>query len=268
MVRYDWTTCSKVIKTQVMTIQEELQQHLQSHFVGSYLHGSLAQGGFQPARSDINMVLVVDQHVTSEMKRDLISLCLRLSRMPCPLDVYILVQQDLHLFEVSAPFDLHYNERQREQLQQELRTGQWRTWNTYRQQSNQVVIDLMVLVQQGLCLAGHSIIDGFPPVSEQLFRAALIQHFQHTRQYRFEHLASYVLNACRTAAYIQDGTIRSKDDGGVWGLKYLPASCTPLIQQALALYREERLSRPVGRAVLNEFTATIEQMISQAETTS
>jgi hypothetical protein len=70
---------------------------------------------------------------------------------------------------------------------------------------------------------------------------------------------SFVLNACRACAYLQDGAILSKDAGGVWGLAHLPAQYHPLIHQALALYRGERLGRPVDHAAWDAFAASMRE---------
>ncbi len=74
---------------------------------------------------------------------------------------------------------------------------------------------------------------------------------------------SFVLNACRTVADLQDDAILSKDAGGEWGLAHLPERFHALIQQSLALYRGEPLKRPVGHAVLDDFSAYISTTIAK-----
>jgi len=58
MVQYTWTTCSKVIQSEVNTLQTELHRLHGKNLLGIYLHGSLALGGFQPGRSDIDVIVV------------------------------------------------------------------------------------------------------------------------------------------------------------------------------------------------------------------
>ena len=59
MAQYTWTTCSKVIQSEVNTLRTELQRLLGQNLLGIYLHGSLALGGFQPSRSDIDVIVVI-----------------------------------------------------------------------------------------------------------------------------------------------------------------------------------------------------------------
>ncbi len=58
MAQYTWRTCSKVIQSEVNTLRTELQRLLGQNLLGIYLHGSLALGGFQPGRSDIDVIVV------------------------------------------------------------------------------------------------------------------------------------------------------------------------------------------------------------------
>jgi predicted nucleotidyltransferase len=107
MGQYTWTTCSKVIQAEVNTLRTELQRLLGQNLLGIYLHGSLALGGFQPGRSDIDMIVVTAQRIDLEGKRRCIELLLRISKMPSPLDIRFLVEQDLFPFQQPLPCDLH-----------------------------------------------------------------------------------------------------------------------------------------------------------------
>ena len=108
MAQYTWETCSKVIQSEVNTLQTELQRLLDQNLLGIYLHGSLALGGFQPERSDIDVIVVTAQRIDLETKRRCIEFLLRISRMPCPLDIRFLVQQDLFPYQHPLLCELHY----------------------------------------------------------------------------------------------------------------------------------------------------------------
>ena len=261
MAQYTWETCSKVIQSEVNTLQTELQRLLDQNLLGMYLHGSLALGGFQPERSDIDVIVVTAQRIDLETKRRCIELLLRISRMPCPLDIRFLVQQDLFPYQYPMLCDLHYNESWRENYHQELRTGTWKLWNGSAQCDPDLSVHLTILHRYGICLYGKSIAEVIPPVPERDFRDAIIKDVQVAQGEPLYDPISYVLNACRASAYLYDGAILSKDAGGVWGLAHLPEQYHPLIQQALALYRSERLGRPVGHVVWDDFAASMHEAI-------
>ncbi len=49
----------------------------------------------------------------------------------------------------------------------------------------------------------------------------------------------FTLNLCRVLAFIQDGLVLSKKDGGYWGLKNVPARYAKVIQDAVGSYLED-----------------------------
>ena len=261
MVQYTWTTCSKVIQSEVKTLQTELQRLLGQNLLGIYLHGSLALGGFQPGRSDIDVIVVTAQRIDLETKCRCIELLLRISKMPCPLDIRFLVEQDLFPFQQTLLCDLHYSEIWRENYQQELHAGNWKHWNGKAQHDPDLAVHLTVLHRYGICLYGEPIAEALPPVPERDFRDAIIKDVQVAQGEPLYDPISFVLNACRACAYLHDGAILSKDAGGVWGLAHLPEQYHPLIQQALALYRGERLGRPVGHVAWEDFAAYMHKAI-------
>ncbi|MBV9712527.1 MAG: DUF4111 domain-containing protein, partial [Ktedonobacteraceae bacterium] len=247
MIQYNWTNVSKVIKGEVITLQNEFLRLLEPKLLGIYLHGSLALGGFQPARSDIDLIAVVTEQVDVSLKRELIELLLRISNMPRPLDVYVLAQKDLFPFQPPPPFELHYHEQFRDTLQQEIRNGNWQHWNDTTHSDADLTLSLAILQRSGIALSGQPIEDTLPAIPEATFRDALVQALESARAKLPQDPVSFVLNACRTLAHFQDGSILSKDAGGDWGLLHLPEPFHPLIQQSLALYRGEALKRAVGR---------------------
>ena len=259
--QYTWETCSRVIQSEVRTLQTESQRVLEENFVGFYLHGSLALGGFNPARSDVNIVAVTKQEMDREVKRTLVSLLLRLSKMPCPVSIHFLAQQDIFPFQHPLPYDLYFNETLREQAQQAMRNDAWTHWNDTVEYDPNLTIILTVLRLYGVCLSGEPPTKTLPVVPEHVFRDALVSNVQIAQQHPLHDPISFVLNACRVAAYLREHTILSKDAGGVWGLASLPGQYHPLIQQLLALYRGERPGRPVGHTALQDFTTYVHETI-------
>lgn len=162
MAQYTWTTCSKVIQSEVKTLRTELQRLLGQNLLGIYLHGSLALGGFQPSRSDTDVIVVTAQRMDLESKRRCIELLLRISMKPCPLVIRFLVEQDLFPFQQPLPCDLHYSEIWLESYQQDLRTGTWKHWNKRAQRDPDLTLHLTVLHHSGICLYGKPIAEVLP----------------------------------------------------------------------------------------------------------
>jgi predicted nucleotidyltransferase len=259
MVQYKWPQVTKTIKVEMQTLETELRSLLGENLLGIYLHGSLAQGGFQPARSDIDILVVSEQGIEPAKRRTIVEMLLRLSKAPTPLDIYFLAKNAIFPFQQPLPYDLHYNERQREQYQVMLRRGDWQ--NDPDQRDSLLSIYLAVLHTYGIVLAGKPVPETLPTVPEQTLHESLIAATLVARDERLQDLVSFVLNACRTLAYLREGTLITKEEGGVWGKAHLPEQYAALIHQSLALYRGDRLSRPVGRVVLDEFAEYIKEEV-------
>lgn len=264
MKGYTWATCSKVIQSEVRTLQTELQHLFGSNLLGIYLHGSLAQGGFQPRRSDINVIVVTGQEIGLESKRAALVLLLRLSKMPCPISICFLRRPDLLASPPSQSCDFHYNETRREIAQQDLRNDSWKDWGQHIWRDADLTTSLTVLHEAGICLCGRPITEIFPPVSTSAFLAGIVRKMYVAWDHLTRDPISFVLNACRVLAYIQDGMILSKDAGGTWGLARLPEQYHPLVEQSLALYRGEPLRRFVGRVLLEDFAELLMKKMAQA----
>jgi predicted nucleotidyltransferase len=247
-------------------LQSEFETILGKHFVGLYLHGSLAMGGFNPARSDIDLLVLMDQRSTAEQKRQLIELLLRVSKAPSPVEITFVVQEDLFPFQSPLRYDLHFREKWRERYGQELRNGTWEHWNNAVRHDNDLTIYLMLLRHGGIALYGPSIAEALPEVPERAFRDALLTHSDYERGERMRDPVAFVLDGCRDSAYVHEGVLLSKDGGGEWGLEHLPEAYQGLVQQSLALYRGDRLGRPVGRTVLEEFAQYIQHDLQELHT--
>ena len=180
---------------------------------------------------------------------------LRLSKAPIPLDIYFLAKDAIFPFQQPLPFDLHYNERRRERYQALLRRDDWQS--DPEEHDPNLSIYLTVLHTHGIVLTGRPIAETLPTVPEEVLRASLIAATLIARDERLHDLVSFVLNACRTIAYLREGTLLSKDEGGMWGEAHLPAQYHALIHQSLALYQGGRLGRSVGRVVLDEFVGYV-----------
>ncbi len=259
MLQYKWPNVAKTVKVELQTLETELRSLLNENLLGIYLHGSLAQGGFQPARGDIDIIVVTEQSIDPAMQRTTVELLMRISKAPIPLDIYFLARSAIFPFRQPLPFDLHYNERQREHYQDLLRRDDWQQGSNKRDPN--LSIYLTVLHAHGIVLTGRPIAETLPTVPKPTFRESLIAATLVERDERLHALVSFVLNACRTIAYLREGALLSKDEGGAWGEAHLPEQYHALIHQSLALYRSDRLGRSVGRAVLDEFAEYVEEAV-------
>ncbi len=261
MSQYSWATCSDVLRTQINNLTDTLQEELLSNLIGVYLHGSLAMGCFNPQRSDIDLLVVTQQGLTVETKREIAQYLLASSLSPAPIEISFLVQEQIHPFRHPLPYDLHYSEDWRERHTLSLATGTWRAWNDETRHDADLATHLTVVRARGICLYGKPILAMFPAVPPEYYIASIVGDFDDANVQRQTGPVYFVLNACRVSAYLREGHISSKDEGGAWGLQALPSELHGVIEQALGMYRGNLVNTPFDDTSLTQFARYMEQYI-------
>ena len=114
---------------------------------------------------------------------------------------------------------------------------------------------MTIVHARGICLVGPPITEAFPVIPREDYIAAIRGDIDDARLHMRDNPVYFILNACRVAAYLRDGIICSKDEGGAWALHALSAAYHTLIAQALAIYRGEKADGIVSEAELERFAA-------------
>ena len=241
MSQYGWADGPDNVRAQVNTFLETLREILEDNLAGIYLHGSLAMGCFNQERSDIDLLIVTRHGMTVETKRTIAELLLRSSMAPSLIEISFLVEQQIRLFQHPLPFDMHYSESLREKYQQALANGEWTRWNDETKKDIDLSAHLMVTRKRGICLYGK--LEVLPDVPAHYYSASIMSDYVDARDARDAKAKMpvyFALNACRVYAYLSEGTIFPKDEGGVWALHSLPEELRGVVAQALEIYRGNR----------------------------
>lgn len=261
MSQYSWYTCPESIRTQINNLLATFKQMLDENLIGIYLHGSLAMGCFNLTRSDIDLLIIIQHGMTVETKRDIVQVLLACSLSPSPVEISFLVQQDIHPFQHPLPFDLHYSESWRERYTQVLANGTWRTWNDEEKRDPDLAVHITVTCARGICLHGKPILEVLPPVPPTFYAESIVGDFNDALA-QYQHMPVYfTLNACRVLAYLLEGHIFSKDEGGTWSLQMLPTAMHGVITQALDIYRGNMADAPFEETALMRFAQYMQQNI-------
>ena len=93
-----------------------------------------------------------------------------------------------------------------------------------------------VMYARGRAFRGPAVRSLFQPVPHQ----AYLQSIANDMKWDPADALYHVLNACRTAAYLADGSILSKTEGATWALAHLPPRDHPLIREALRCAQGDR----------------------------
>ncbi|HEX4204732.1 MAG TPA: aminoglycoside adenylyltransferase domain-containing protein [Ktedonobacteraceae bacterium] len=263
MSQYNWKSCPTPVRTQVQKFRQHISTILSDNLVGVYLHGSLAMGCFNPERSDIDLFVVVQQPMSVEIKRQIIDHLLHLSNAPCPIETSFVILSGLHPFEHPLLYDLHYSETWRQQNEREMRDGTWQHWNAERRRDPDLTAHLMIIRHRGIALCGKPVQEVFPVVPAKDYTHSILGDYREAREGRMSNPIYFVLNACRVAAYLSEGHVYSKDEGGIYGLEAFPAEFHALINQALQLYRGLSPAISLDERMLDGFAAFLDQQFQR-----
>lgn len=240
MTQYGWADCPTPIYNQVRDLLAGVRAILGNNLMGFYLHGSLAMGCFSPDRSDIDLLVISHGPMTIHEKFVAAELLLGLSSQPRPIEISFLVRKQMVPWRHPAPYDFHFGEDHRDRMAADLADEGWRAWNDVRRRDPDLAAHVTTVRARGLCIFGQPIPECFPAVPAEDFVDAIAADLHWSQDYLETNATYAILNACRILAFLDDGRVRSKDEGGVWGLTHLPTAHHPTIITALEDYRTNR----------------------------
>lgn len=255
MPHTDWQTCPPAVRAQVERLTAGFRQVIADHLAGVYLHGSLALGCFNPARSDLDLLILTSAAVSPAQKRALARLLLEQSGQPAPVEVSVLRRAYLEEWQHPCRFDFHYSESWREKYTALLQEKTPSAWTGEPATDADLAGHLTVTRARSICLWGLPPQEAIPPVPEADYLDSVLADVLDEKYGLDSPTASpvyVVLNACRTLAYLQTHQVLSKREGGEWAQERLPACLQPVVAAALAAYEQdsgdERLPRETLRA--------------------
>ena len=215
---------------------ERSKEILRDNLVGVYLHGSLVMGCFNPQKSDIDLVIVVDEPLSDSVKRAYLDMAVGLnpSGPAKGIEMSIVLRRVCKPFVYPTPFELHFSSGHLEWYRAHP--------NDYIREMNGTDKDLAahftVINNRGKCLYGAPVKDVFSEVPSCDFMDSLWHDIEGAAEEITENPMYLTLNLARVLAYQEDGLVLSKKEGGEWAIKTLPSEYHPLITDAIREYSE------------------------------
>jgi predicted nucleotidyltransferase len=256
MAQYGWTNSPPALRRQTAALVAGLREALGENLLGVYLHGSLALGCFNPQRSDLDVLVVTRASLAGEERPRLARLLLELSAMPSAVEISVLSHPGLHPWRHPAPYEFHFSEDWRDRTQAHLDSGTWPELDAAPTDAD-LAAHVTIALERGICLWGAPAAEVFPRVPAADYADAIVTDFCWGRDLRTVNPVYFVLNACRVLAFLEEGLVLSKDEGGEWGLRHLPAVHHPIMRQALRTYRGVASGAVWHKAGLESFAEAV-----------
>ena len=224
--------CEEVLKPFVHGAREILRDNL----VGVYLHGSAVMGCFNPAKSDIDLLVVVKEPLAAKTKRDFMELVVECNKLaPAKgIEMSILTRQACKPFVYPTPFELHFSV---------MHLGWYRDApDDYvakmQGKDKDLAAHVTILRRRGKCLYGFPVSEVFGDVPKEAYMDSIWNDIAEAGEDIAEDTMYLTLNLARVLAFWKEGIVLSKQEGGEWALQNLPEKFHPLLFDALREYRE------------------------------
>ena len=215
---------------------EQSKKILRDNLVGVYLHGSLVMGCFNPQKSDIDLIIVVDKPISDSVKRAYLDMVVQSNALAPKkgIEMSIVLREVCKPFVYPTPFELHFSAGYLEWYGEDP--------DDYIREMNGTDKDLAahftIINRRGRCLYGLPIEDVFAEVPSGDYMDSIWFDVEGAAEEITEYPMYMTLNLARVLAYKKEGLVLSKKEGGDWALEHLPAKYRPLIADAMREYSE------------------------------
>lgn len=229
----NWQTCSSEVAEFVKQLMEETKKILGSHYIGFYLHGSLAMGGFNSNRSDVDFLIITKKGVSVQAKKELAQLYLFSSNKPYPIEMSILQEKHLKNWEHPSEYDFHFSEFWRERYKRDLETNGSEYLNAEVYKDSDLAAHITITTERGICLDGEPIDRIFPIVPKEDYLSSILVDFEECVEDINRHPVYSIHNMLRVYWYVKEEVISSKKEAGDWGITSLPRELRLTVEKAV-----------------------------------
>jgi len=209
---------------------------LQDNLVGVYLHGSSVMGCFNPQKSDIDLIVVVERPLPDPIKKEYLDMVVRYNAMgPAKgIEMSIVLRKVCKPFVYPTPYELHFSDGHLDSYTADP--------DGYFSRMKGVDRDLAahftIINRRGKCLCGAPIEKVFAQVPGSDYLDSILYDVEGAAEEIAEHPMYLTLNLARVLAYKEEKLVLSKKEGGDWALRHLPSEYHPLIMDAMREYSE------------------------------
>ena len=213
------------------------RQILGDNLVGVYLHGSAVMGCFNPDKSDIDLLVVVNEEPSDTMKRAFMDMVVSLNENgPAKgIEMSVVRRGVCKPFVYPTPFELHFSKMHLDWY----RDNPEDYIKKMKGADKDLAAHITVIRARGVCLYGAPIEEVFGEVPAEDYMDSLWYDIADAEEDIAEDTMYLTLNLARVLAFQRDGSVLSKKEGGEWGLKNLPEKYHNLLLAALSEYRGE-----------------------------
>ena len=224
----------KVINEFVKKSQEILEDNL----TGIYLHGSAVMGCYNPKKSDLDLIVIVNEPMQDDVKRRFMDMVVEVNEAgPAKgIEMSIVTKNMCKPFVYPTPFELHFSV---------AHTGWYKDnpedyIDKMKGTDKDLAAHFTIISKRGKCLCGLPIEEAFAPVPKADYMDSIWEDIAEAQEDIVDNTMYIILNLARVLAYKKEELVLSKKEGGEWALNNIPEEYHDLIKEAMAEYADAR----------------------------
>ena len=222
--------------TVINIFTEKSKEILKDNLVGIYLHGSAVMGCFNPAKSDIDLIVVVKDSVPDSVKKSFMDMVTALNAMgPAKgIEMSVVKQSVCRPFVYPTPFELHFSAAHTDWYKNDPDDY----ISKMKGEDKDLAAHFTIINHRGKCLNGALIKETFADVPVEDYIDSIWNDIADAEDEIMDNPMYIILNLTRVLAYLKDGLVLSKKEGGEWAFANIPEGYHSLLQNALKEYAE------------------------------
>ena len=208
------------LKELLNSIKNNFTELLGENLTGIYIHGSVAFGCFNWDTSDVDFIVVTETQPDNETQQKIIELLLKLDKSAPPkgLEMSMVTAENCRNFVYPTPYYLHFSNSHKESYIQDCKGHLDKLKGT----DKDLAAHFTVINHVGITLCGKDKADVFAPVPAESYLDSIRFDVENAAEEICDEPVYLTLNLCRVLAFIRQGKVLSKADGGRWGIENLP----------------------------------------------
>lgn len=209
-----------------------------NNLTGIYLHGSSSMGCFNPKKSDLDLLLVIEDDISDEQKMAFMKNLVKINdEAPAKgIEMSMVKREFCNPFVYPTPFELHFSVMHLSWFKEKPEDYVDKMKGT----DKDLAAHFTIINQNAVVLYGAEVKYVFGKVPKLDYVDSIWNDIKEAKVEILTNPMYVTLTLCRVLGYLKDNLILSKQTGGEWGLENLPQEYHGLIDEAMTCYQTDR----------------------------
>ncbi len=205
--------------------------------IGIYLHGSMAMGCFNPNKSDIDLIVVVNGDISDKQKLELMNEIVKFNSLaPAKgFEISFVKSEYCKPFVYPTPFELHFSSVHLDKY----KASPEKYIKEMKGVDKDLAAHFTVINNYGKVLYGRKISEDFGEVPRADHIDSIYYDIENAVLDITDNPVYVTLNLCRVLCFLCSGQCVSKADGGRWALRK-PGFDNDIVNEALDCYLSDK----------------------------